>query len=252
MEKKVLATVSDREITLEDYNFFLESLNPQVRAYFSQGGKEKEILDELIYQELLYLDAVENKFDKNEEFINVLDKTKSSLLKTYALGKLLEGIEVSEEEIEEFYNTNVESFNTPKSVNASHILVEIEDLAKEILEKIKNDENFEELAVEFSTCPSKEKGGNLGTFYPGQMVPEFDQAVFSMGVDEISDVVKTQFGFHIIKVNETQDAHKQNLDEVRETVENEVKRSKEQKAYLNKVEELSKKYNVEVKSETGN
>ncbi|RVU55193.1 peptidylprolyl isomerase [Anaerosphaera multitolerans] len=251
MENKVLAVVNGKEITTEDYNFFLETLNPQVRAYFTSNGKESEIVNELIYQELLYLDAIENNLDSNKEFLEVLNKTKASLLKTYALGKLLEDVNVSEEEVEEFYNSNVDKFKTTKSVNASHILVDNEKLAEEILEKLNNGENFEELASQYSTCPSKEKGGNLGTFNPGQMVPEFDNAVFSMEEDEISKVVKTQFGYHIIKVNEINEPEVQSFEEVKDEISNELKRIREQNLYLKKMEELSKKYEVEIKKETG-
>ena len=87
-----------------------------------------------------------------------------------------------------------------KTVRASHILVDSEDQAWAIKSRITEGENFETLAKEYSKCPSKEKGGDLGYFNRGQMVPEFEYAAFSTPIGEVSDPVKTRFGWHLIKV----------------------------------------------------
>jgi peptidyl-prolyl cis-trans isomerase C len=83
---------------------------------------------------------------------------------------------------------------------ASHILVKDENTARELLKKIKGGANFEAIARDYSTCPSKSKGGDLGWFGPGQMVPQFEEAVKRLGAGSVSELVRTQFGFHIIKV----------------------------------------------------
>ncbi len=83
---------------------------------------------------------------------------------------------------------------------ASHILIKDRRLAEELLKKIKQGANFESLAREYSTCPSKSKGGDLGWFGPGQMVKPFEDAVKKTGAGSVSDVISTQFGYHIIKV----------------------------------------------------
>ena len=83
---------------------------------------------------------------------------------------------------------------------ASHILIKDRPLAEELLKKIKQGANFEALAREYSTCPSKSKGGDLGWFGPGQMVKPFEDAVKKTGAGSVSDVISTQFGYHIIKV----------------------------------------------------
>lgn len=83
---------------------------------------------------------------------------------------------------------------------ASHILVKNRGQARAILDKLKQGANFEAMARDNSTCPSKSKGGDLGWFGPGQMVAPFEQAVQKLGIGALSDIVSTQFGFHIIKV----------------------------------------------------
>jgi len=83
---------------------------------------------------------------------------------------------------------------------ASHILVKDRGQAHQLWQRVKQGANFEALAREFSTCPSKSQGGDLGWFGPGKMVPAFENAVKKLGVGSVSDVVQTQFGYHIIKV----------------------------------------------------
>lgn len=90
----------------------------------------------------------------------------------------------------------------PTKVNASHILVKSQDKAQEILEQIKEGKSFADLAMQHSLCPSKKKGGNLGWFGHGQMVKEFERAAFATKKGQMSEPVKTQFGWHIIKVND--------------------------------------------------
>jgi peptidyl-prolyl cis-trans isomerase C len=85
-------------------------------------------------------------------------------------------------------------------MKASHILVKDRALAQDLVKRIKQGANFESLAREYSTCPSKSSGGDLGWFGPGKMVPAFESACKSLGVGSVSDVVQTQFGYHVIKV----------------------------------------------------
>ena len=90
-----------------------------------------------------------------------------------------------------------------KKVKASHILVKTESEARKILDELKKGANFAKLAKQVSECPSKKKGGDLGWFGRGAMVREFEKAAFSLKKGEMSDIVKTQFGYHIIKVTDT-------------------------------------------------
>ncbi|KYK34379.1 MAG: peptidyl-prolyl cis-trans isomerase [Theionarchaea archaeon] len=90
-----------------------------------------------------------------------------------------------------------------KQVKASHILVKKRSQAEKILEELKKGASFAKLAQEYSECPSKKRGGDLGWFGRGKMVPEFEKAAFSLKKGELSDIVKTQFGYHVIKVNDT-------------------------------------------------
>lgn len=85
------------------------------------------------------------------------------------------------------------------SVAAKHILVDAEHEAQDLLKKIEEGTSFEDLALKFSKCPSGKQGGDLGEFGKGRMVPSFEEAAFSLDVDQVSGPVQTQFGYHLIK-----------------------------------------------------
>ena len=93
-----------------------------------------------------------------------------------------------------------------RKATARHILVESREQCEELLLKIKSGEKFEDLAKQFSQCPSGEQGGDLGEFFPGQMVPEFDKVVFSEAIGEVHGPVETQFGFHLLEITSRSDS----------------------------------------------
>lgn len=235
-EKKIVAIVEGTEITEMEVIDFIKGMGPDMANHFQTEEGVKNVIDELVHQELMYLDAVENSFDQEEEFVEALELTKKNLLKSYAFSKIVGSAKPTEEDAREYYESVKDSFITPESVNASHILVDTEKKAKEILEKLENGEDFANLAKEHSTCPSKEAGGNLGTFYPGQMVEAFDKKVFSMEEGEISEPVKTEFGFHVIKLNQKLVGGEQSFEDVKEQCIQEAARLKQQKLYLKKNE----------------
>ncbi|MBU5426340.1 peptidylprolyl isomerase [Tissierella pigra] len=243
-EKKVLAVVNEKEITEDTVLKFLNDLGPQMAMQFQSPEGMKRVVDELINQEVMYLDAKESKLDSDENFIKELERVKEGLLKQYALNQLLSGISVTEGEALEFYNENKENFKKPETVVASHILVEEEEKAKEIIKEIENGMSFEDAAKNYSTCPSKAQGGNLGEFGRGQMVPEFEDAAFNMEVDSISEPVKTQFGYHIIKLINKNAEGLSSFDEIKDQVTQQVLGTKQQQAYINKTNELKQKYEV--------
>jgi len=130
-----------------------------------------------------------------------------------------QGIEIGEDEIRYYYDSRLSEFEHPESVRARHILVDDEEKAKEVLEKAKGGKDFAELAKEYSTdLTNKENGGDLGYFERGNMVPEFENAAFAMKAGEISDIVKTQFGYHIIKVEDKKEPYTEKFEDVKEKI----------------------------------
>jgi peptidyl-prolyl cis-trans isomerase C len=163
-----------------------------------------------------------------------LDELTKSVEEQLATRKFLEskteGIaDATEAEAREFYDSNPDRFQRPESVTASHILVKVDPESEEDIKSEKKVElesiradiiagtvTFEDAAAANSDCPSKAQGGSLGTFGKGQMVPEFEVAAFTQDIDEIGDVIETQFGYHVIKVSERNEEGTVSFEESKE------------------------------------
>ena len=247
MENKILATVNGSPITEAEVTAFLRGMGQNGQAYNNPEGR-KAILNELVAQKLLLLDAQKNLLEAEPAFKEQLKKAKESLLANYALEKVITAVRITDKEIEDYYNENADKFVSPATVNASHILVDTEALAKEILAKIEKGEiSFEDAAKEYSSCPSKENGGSLGDFGKGQMVPEFDSAVFAMEVGEITkEPVQTQFGYHLIRLNSKKEGETMPLDSIKERLGQQLLGQKQQKAYESRVNQLKILYPVDM------
>ncbi len=243
---KILATVGGMPITEDEVNEFLMNLGQRGQGYNTPEGR-KMILEQLIGNRLLLLEAKRNLFEAEPAFKAQLAKVKDSLLSSYALEKALSSVSVSDKDAEEYYEKNKEQFATGETVNASHILVDSESLACELVAKIKSGEiSFEDAARENSSCPSKQNGGSLGDFGRGQMVPEFDTAVFSMEVGEISETpVKTQFGYHIIKLNKKSESSITPYAEISKEIKEALLSEKKRAAYESKLNQLKILYPVD-------
>ena len=196
MEKKILATVGEKEITNLDVENALKSLDPYQAMHFQTEEGKKQLLEDLVNQELFYMQAKEDQLHNDEDFKAEMKKIEENMLKQYAMNKVLTSVTLTEEEKEAFFEANKARFIKPDTASAKHILVDTEENANDILNKINAGEvTFEAAATEHSSCPSKDAGGDLGTFERGQMVPEFDEAVFTMDKGSITGPVKTQFGY---------------------------------------------------------
>ncbi len=246
MENKVFAVVDGREITQNDVYELMRSMGQNAMQFQSEAG-QKQLVDEIITQELLYSDAIKNGFDKEEEFTNALTQMTKSLLKQYAMGKLLEPVSATDEEAKEYYDTHTSQFKTEETAKASHILVSTLEEAEKVATEIKGGLDFEEAARKYSNCPSANQGGDLGEFTRGRMVPEFEAATFAMNVGEVSEPVQTQFGYHIIKLVDLKEESTSDFETVKGTAKEQCVLAKRQAAYIAKRQELEQAFSVEMK-----
>ncbi len=245
MADKILATVGGLQVTDRDIDEFLMSLGQRGQMYNNPEGR-RVVLEQVIGNKLLLLDAQRNLYEGEAAFREQLKRLKESLLISYAGEKAISGVTVTEDELKAYYEENKDKLGGGESVNASHILVESEEKAMAVLAEIEGGKSFEDAAKEYSSCPSKENGGNLGDFGRGQMVPEFDSAVFAMEVGEITKTpVKTQFGYHLIKLIAKNDAKEVPFAEVRAELEGALLNEKRRKAYESKINQLKIMYPVD-------
>lgn len=245
MNSKVLATVNGVAIKESDVDVMVAAFAQHGQNMNNEQGR-KMVLEQLISKKLLLLDAQKNLFEYDPEFKKELEMVKNDLLVNFVMKKTMEKVSVTDAEVKEYYEKNKENLVEGEKVGASHILVDNEEKAKEILEKINNKEvSFEDAARAESSCPSNENGGNLGEFTRGQMVPEFDEACFSMEVGEIKGPVKTQFGYHLIKLNSKTEAKPMEFDAIKEQLKGSLLQEKQQEAYRSKLNQLQILYPVD-------
>lgn len=244
----ILATVGGQPITDDDVRDFLAGMGESGAAYDNPQG-HAAVLQELIGQKLLLLDAKRNLLEAEPAFRDRLAKLKDRLLASYAAEKALAGVTVTDAELQSYYDENKDRLGGGETVNASHILVDSEEKAKAIYEEIRSGGiSFEDAARKYSSCPSKEEGGSLGEFGRGQMVPEFDQAVFAMEVGQITETpVKTQFGYHLIRLNAKNEGKVPAFSEIRDRLRQALLAEKQRKAYESRINQLKILYPVDMR-----
>ena len=241
-ENKLLAEVNGKQIFLSDVYELMQGMQDSERFNNEEGIHV--LTDELINQELILKDAKEQKYDQDDEFIEELETVKDNMLKNYAMHKLFDNIEISDDELKEYYEKNKESLFSPVTYTASHILIEDLEQANKIYEEINEGLDFAKAAEKYSKDPSANNGGQLGTFPKGVMVKEFQEGLDSMEVGEISKPVKTQFGYHLIKLDDKKEKNT-SFEEIKDQVRSTYEMIKRQEVYVELVNKLAK--NAEVK-----
>lgn len=245
MEKKVLATVGNVEITSDYIDEIIARYPAQQQAMLASEEGKRQVLEQAIAFELMSEFAKETGLDKTEEYTDQLNKFAKELLAQMVMQKTLASVTVTDEEAEAYYNEHKDMFAEPANVTAKHILVASEEEAKKAKDEIASgDITFEEAASKYSTCPSKEQGGNLGAFSRGMMVPEFEEAAFNLDLGIVSEPVKTQFGYHLILVDGKEEATSKSFDEVKNGVINQLMQENQHKKYSEVLSELENKYGV--------
>ncbi|HHO65721.1 MAG TPA: peptidylprolyl isomerase, partial [Epsilonproteobacteria bacterium] len=239
----ILVTVNGKNITKQDAEQFVAAAQPN--AHFSQLDKaQQNMIKERLVEKVLFTELAEKEgIENSADFKQAMAKIKEELLVNMWMKKQLENTLVSDSEAKDFYEKNKAKFLQPATMHARHILVKTEkealDIIKE-LEKNKDDNvkvKFIELAKTKSTGPSGPKGGDLGTFTKGQMVPEFSKAAWELKKGEITKKpVKTQFGYHVIYLEEKTDPKPLTYDQVKDKIIASLK----QKQFAVKISEMAK------------
>ncbi|WP_022664637.1 peptidylprolyl isomerase [Desulfospira joergensenii] len=243
---KVVAKVGDLEIDDQEVTERMQQLPPQYKTAFASEEGKKQFIDQLVQEKLIYLKAKKEKYDANTQVLKQLDRVKQGLMIRQFMTDTLAGIKASEEELKKYYNENSAEFMGKAQVKAKHILCNTEEEAKAAKERVLKGESFEDVAMDVSTGPSGKKGGDLGWFSKEQMVPEFGNMAFSLEKDGLSDPVKTQFGYHIIKVYDKKSAETKSFEEARADLERKLNNTR-QKQYVDEmILELKKEHSVTI------
>ncbi len=246
----VLAEVNGNVITTQDFKNEADRLPPYLKPMVQSPEGKKELLDSMIAREIILEQAKKDGLDKSKEVADRLeDLRKRLIVDTYLKQKVEQEAKVSDADLKKFYDENKDKFKTGEQVRASHILVKTEKEAQDILAQLKNGAKFEDLAKKYSTDATAAKGGDLGWFSKGAMVPEFDKVVFGMKEGQVSGIVKTQFGYHIIKVTGIRPAGIRSYDDVKEQIKNTLLPSKQQEIVKKILEDMKKNAKISIKED---
>jgi peptidyl-prolyl cis-trans isomerase C len=217
----VLATVNGTDITLGHVIAMQQMLPPQYQE-LPDNVLFDGLLEQLVQQEILASVAAE---DVTRRMELGLDNERRAFLAAMLLDDI--GLaELSEEEVQAEYDAQYGSTGAVTEYNAAHILVETEEEAQALIEELAEGADFGELAQERSIGPSGPNGGQLGWFTAGMMVPSFEEAVFGLEVGEVSAPVETQFGWHVVILNETREQEPPGLEQVRAELEEGLRRAR--------------------------
>ena len=233
----VLAKVNGAEIRQSDVALAEEELGPSL-AQMDPATKKDNVLSFLIDMKIVSKAAEDKKVENNEDFKKRLAFTRSRLLMDSLLAT--EGkAATTDEAMKKVYEDASKQITGEQEVHARHILVETEDDAKAVAAELKKGADFAELAKKKSKDPGASDGGDLGFFTKDQMVPEFSAVAFTLEPGKISDPVKSQFGWHIIKVEEKRNREAPGFEQVKAQIETYVTR-KAQADYVAKLREAAK------------
>ena len=175
--------------------------------------------------------------------------TEQILVQTLIEREILDKVDVNDEEASEYYEQNIDSFTEKEQVHLYNILLETEEEAQDILEQLKAGADFSEIAIEKSTGPSAAQGGDLGYVSAGTIIPEIGEVVFALEVEELSGVVKSDFGFHILKITDKKPETVKAFEEVKEDIIQTLLPTKQKEAFDNLLEELKGKVEIEIDEE---
>jgi peptidyl-prolyl cis-trans isomerase C len=248
---KTLAEVNGKNITSADFEREVKNLPDYLKAMADTPQGRKEMLDTMVIRELILQQATKDGIDKGKDIEDKLQDLKKRLIVEAFLKKKVESdAQLSDAELKKFYEQNIDKFKAGEQVKASHILVKAEKDANDILAKIKAGGNFEELAKKHSVDSSAAKGGDLGWFGKGAMVPPFEKAAMALKEGQVSGIVKSDFGFHIIKLTGKRAAGTRPFEEVKDQIKGALLPSKQQEIFQKIKEDLKKSAKINIKDET--
>jgi peptidyl-prolyl cis-trans isomerase C len=246
----VLAEVNGVAITDTDFYKEQEALPPYLKPMTETPEGKKEMLDTMVVRELIMQQAKKDGIDKSDAVNTKLeDLKKRVIVEAFLKKKVEESANVSDAELQDFYKKNMDKFKTGDQIRASHILMKSEAEAKDVQKQLKGGAKFEELAKTHSIDGAAAKGGDLGWFGKGSMLPDFEKVAFSLKEGETSDIVKTKFGYHIIKLTGKRPAGVRSLDEVKDQIKAAIVPEKQQETFKKLKEDLKKGAKLTVKED---
>ncbi len=260
-DKEILAKIGPKTITTADLNRVIGFYEPEQQKLIEKNPQIREnILLQIVRSTVIAQLARKKGYDKKSEIRNQQEMMINNFLATSYLQKeVVEKVTITETQAQTFYKEHGDDFKTPEMIRVRHILIKTEGAAsdeekkkaksraEEALKKLKAGEDFSKLASEVSEDPgTKEKGGELDFFPRGTMIPAFEEAAFALKPGEISGLVETEYGYHIIKMEEKKDAVLEPYEKIKDKVKEQALQEMRKMAVTNFVEQAMKNAGVEI------
>src|SRR4030043_146715 len=248
--ERELVRINGVSVSLEEFQQMLEKQPLEGKMKLLSEKETRDFLENyVIPREVLYREVKEKGLDKNKEILAKIEDVRRAILMEVLLEEVLRGrSEVSEEEIQRYYKENQPLFTEPQEVKIRHIVVNSEPALKEVVTKLSQGESFEKLVSTYNIGKFKEDGGNLGYIRRGQLASpfaQFEEVAFSLRKrGEISEVINTPHGYHIIRLEDMRGSTLRPLNQVKERIRFFLQPKKKQDAYLEYVKEAKSKAKV--------
>lgn len=248
--RKELVKINALSISLEEFRQMSEKqpLEGKMRLLDEKGMRDF-LENYIITREVLYQEAKKKGFDKSKEILAKVEDFRRAMIIDGLIEEVLKGkSEATEEEIQRYYKENKLLFTEPLEVKIRHIVVNSEPVLKEVLTRLSKGESFEKLASTYNIDRTREDGGSLGYIRRGQMAPsfaQFEEAAFSLvKKGDMSEVVRTPYGYHIIQMEEMRGASLRPFEQAKEKIRFFLQAKKKQEAYIEYVKEAKSKAKI--------
>ena len=251
LSAKTYATVNGQEITEKDVGAILQVI-PGAKFNKMTKAQQKQIVQQAIEKKLLAEKAIKSGIEKDPAYKKTLEQMKKELALEIWMKKQFENVKVSDKEMKDFYNKNIQMFKQPAMAKARHILLKNKADAEKVIKELKKAKDvkakFIELAKKKSTGPSAANGGDLGWFDAKRMVKPFSDAAFKLKKGSFTTTpVKTQFGYHVIYLEDKKPAGNVSFEQAKPNIEQTLKVQKFQKEMKKTAKELTAKADIKIK-----
>ncbi len=247
-DDKVVARFESGTITKGLIQNKLQALPPQIREAVVK--QKEDFVQQLVDEKLLFKEALKRGMDQDKEVKDLIAAAREKIL----IAKLIQTevdskISFEADEALKFYESHPDEFMSPLILRASHILLASKEDAERVRLELETGADFEKMAREKSLHASGERGGDVGFFQKGQFLPEFEKAALALKVGEVSGVVQTQFGFHVIKLTDRIEPKRRDFESIRVPLERQLALGKKRKLLDEFVNVLRKGVNVKINKE---
>ena len=245
----VIAKIGSTEIKDTDLDAILSQIPEPYRARYATPEAKKEIIEKMAEVKMMAMEAKKKGIDKKPATKLKLEYIGDQILARDLEESSVENIKISDADITKYYNDNKDKFAQGPRVKVRQILVQTEPEATAILAQLKKGADFSKLAKEKSKDPSSQRGGDLGWVTQGRMDPAFEKAAFALKKGQMSGIIKSSFGYHIVICDDIEAKKEKKLEEVKSQIEMQLKREKKEETVNKQKEQVKKDFPITINEE---